>query len=268
MIFRIITHRLWLISLAIVMACSSKDVPSGFDCTKSSLALTSTLANPTSCATANGSITPNPTGGEGPYQFALDAGAYASVTAFNNLGAGSYVLKVKDKNGCEKTQNVTLTTPGSSVVISSVTPTNSSCGTSTGSIAISATGTGSLTYSLNSGAAVSTSTFSNLAAGTYSVKVTDGAGCSTSQGSIKILNGTKYSTQIKTILETNCTGSNCHSTGGSAPFAISNFSAVQSRAADIKSRTASGNMPKGGPKLPQSQIDLIACWVDDGALDN
>jgi hypothetical protein len=265
---KINSNHLLLFALALMMGCSSKDVPSGFDCTKSTLALTSTLANPTSCTTANGSITPNPTGGEGPYQFALDAGAYASVTAFNNLGAGSYVLKVKDKNGCEKTQNVTLTTPGSSVVISSVTPTNTSCGTSTGSIAISATGTGSLMYQLNSGTAVANATFSNLAAGTYSIKVTDGAGCSTSQGSIKVLTGTLYSTQIKPIFEANCTGSNCHSVGGSAPFAISNFSAVQSRAADIKGRTASGNMPKGGPKLSQSQLDLIACWVDDGALDN
>ncbi|MBI3218398.1 MAG: hypothetical protein HYZ44_02695 [Bacteroidetes bacterium] len=266
--FRITSNHLLLISFTLFVACSSKDVPSGFDCSKSTLALTSTLSNPTTCATANGSITPNPSGGDGPYQFALDAGAYASATAFNNLGAGSYVLKVKDKNGCEKTQNVTLTTPGSSVVISSVTPTNSSCGTSTGSIAINATGTGNLTYQLNSGTAVANSTFSNLAAGTYSIKVIDGAGCSASQGSIKVLTGTKYSTQIKTILETNCTGSSCHSNGGAAPYSVFSFSAVQSRAADIKARTASGNMPKGGTKLPQAQLDLIACWVDDGALDN
>ncbi|MCE2997285.1 MAG: hypothetical protein ACK5RG_14850 [Cyclobacteriaceae bacterium] len=263
---KINSNHLLLFALALMMGCSSKDVPSGFDCTKSTLALTSTLANPTSCTTANGSITPNPTGGEGPYQFALDAGAYASVTAFNNLGAGSYVLKVKDKNGCEKTQNVTLTTPGSSVVISSATPTNTSCGTSTGSIAISATGTGSLTYSLNSGAAVSSSTFSNLAAGTYSIKVTDGAGCSTSQGSIRILNGTSYASSVQSIIQTNCAISGCH-VSGTGRQNFSNKATVIANASTIKSRTGAGSMPPTG-KLPQAQIDLIACWVDDGALDN
>jgi hypothetical protein len=27
-------------------------------------------------------------------------------------------------------------------------------------------------------------------------------------------------------------------------------------------------MPKNAAKLPQAQLDAIACWVDDGALDN
>jgi hypothetical protein len=263
---RIIPSCLALISLSLFMGCSSKDVPSAFDCTKSTLALTSTLGNPTSCATPNGSITPNPTGGDGPYQFALDAGAYASVTSFASLGAGNYVLKVKDKNGCEKTQNVTLTTPGSSVVISSVTPASSGCGTSSGSIAINATGTGTLSYQLNAGTPVANATFSNLAAGTYTIKVIDGAGCSTSQGGIKVLNGTSYASNVQSIIQSNCAISGCH-VSGTGRQNFSNKATVIANASTIKSRTAAGSMPPAG-KLPQAQLNLIACWVDDGALDN
>jgi hypothetical protein len=30
----------------------------------------------------------------------------------------------------------------------------------------------------------------------------------------------------------------------------------------------SGEMPKRAPKLPPSEIETIATWVDEGALDN
>lgn len=265
--FRISTNHFLLLAVALMMSCSSKDANPVFDCSKSTLALLAPTKVDATCASL-GSITVNPTGGDAPYQFAIGTGAYASTATFPNLGAGDYTVKVKDKSGCEKSQTVTLIALGSTVSITSTTPVNSSCKTSTGSIAVVAAGSGALTYQLDTNTPVSTSTFSNLAAGTYTVRVTDAAGCSTQTAPIQILNGTKYSTDVKAILEANCAGSSCHSSGGAGGYSVFDFAQVKARAAAIKSRTASGNMPQGGPKLPQPQLDLIACWVDDGALNN
>jgi hypothetical protein len=64
-----------------------------------------------------------------------------------------------------------------------------------------------------------------------------------------------------------CAISGCHDGSVSSLPNFSNLSVIQANASMIKSRTQSGNMPKTG-SLTQNQIDLIACWVDDGALDN
>ena len=52
------------------------------------------------------------------------------------------------------------------------------------------------------------------------------------------------------------------------PLHFTVFSNIQSSASQIKSLTQSGAMPKNGSKLSQTQLDAIACWVDDGALNN
>ncbi|NOS93007.1 MAG: hypothetical protein HOP30_13880 [Cyclobacteriaceae bacterium] len=263
--FRITTNQLWVFLLALLMACSSKDTPQssqGFDCTKSTLLLqAATTTNPTTCSGSDGSITPNATGGETPYQYAIGGGAYSSVLGFTGLSAGKYTIKVKDKNGCEKTQEVTLASPNSTVAITSIDKTISGCGTSTGSITVNATGTG-LTYRKNTEAFVSTSTFSNLAPGSYQVTVKDASNCTTTQ-TVQVLSSIKFS-DVQAIVNTNCAVSGCHVSGGTAPFALTTESAIKSRATSIKSATQSKSMPKGG-SLSQSDINAIACWVDDGA---
>lgn len=77
-----------------------------------------------------------------------------------------------------------------------------------------------------------------------------------------------FQNDIKPIIETNCliNNSSCHGMNPSLPnWAV--FSEVQSRAATIKAKTQDRSMPKIG-SLTQIQIDLIACWVDNGAKDN
>ncbi len=60
--------------------------------------------------------------------------------------------------------------------------------------------------------------------------------------------------------------SDCHGMNSSIPnWEI--FSEVQSNAALIKTKTRDRSMPKIG-SLTQSQIDLITCWVDQGAKNN
>ncbi len=65
------------------------------------------------CAPSNdGAISANnPTGGQSPYQFALNDGAFQASKAFENLAPGDYFLKIKDSNGCLDSLSTTLAPP-------------------------------------------------------------------------------------------------------------------------------------------------------------
>jgi hypothetical protein len=257
---------LWT-SLFFYMSCSSGDEPGPVDCTTSDLTLSFTSSDPTACGTTNGSIAATATGGDGPYQFALDAKAYEALSNFTGLDAGIYQLKLKDKNGCERTTSVTLKSFGSTLA-ATISLTNSGCKTINGSLSVNATGgTEPYSYSINNGTALSTGSFNTLTAGSYTVKVTDNTGCSVTQ-TVKVLSGVSFNGEIKSIIDTNCAVSGCHVSGGAAPISFTSIANIQSKASQIKSLTQSGTMPKNGTKLPQAELDLIACWVDDGALNN
>jgi hypothetical protein len=73
---------------------------------------------------------------------------------------------------------------------------------------------------------------------------------------------------IKPLIEMNCliNNSECHGMNPSIPnWAI--FSEVQAKADLIKTRTRNRSMPAIG-SLTQAEIDLITCWVNDGAPNN
>lgn len=75
-----------------------------------------------------------------------------------------------------------------------------------------------------------------------------------------------YVADIKPIIETKCLLSGCHGSSPSLPdWGV--LSEVQAQAQDIKRRTRDRSMPATG-SLTQEQIDLITCWVDDGAPNN
>lgn len=254
-------------SFSIFMNCSSGDEPGPVDCSASTLAVTLTSSTPTSCGTNDGSITAAATGGDAPYLFALDAQAYAASSNFTGLSAGTYQVKVQDSNGCERTGSVTLK-PFGSTLAATVSITDSGCKTTKGALTVNATGgIGPYSYKINNGTASGNNVFSTLAAGSYSVQVTDNTGCSITQ-TAKVLNGVSFTGEIKAIIDTNCAVSGCHISGGGAPSSFTVFSNIQSSASQIKSLTQSGAMPKNASKLSQTQLDAIACWVDDGALNN
>lgn len=254
-------------SFFLCLSCSSSEDPGPVDCTTSDFALTFTATDPTSCSANNGTITASVTGGEGPYQYALGANAFSSNANFTSLGAGTYLLKSKDKNGCERSSNITLDAVGSTLAMTLIVSANSGCKTSNGSITINASGgTEPYTYKVNDGPVSSENIISSLAAGNYSVKVTDNAGCSITQ-SVKVLSGIKLSVEIKTIIDASCAVTGCHVSGGPA-VSFTTLANVISNASLIKSMTQNGTMPKGGAKLPQEQLNAIACWVDDGAPNN
>jgi len=85
-----------------------------------------------------------------------------------------------------------------------------------------------------------------------------------------------FSADIIPIFTANCIG--CHTSGGQAPdltSANAYNSIISMNLVDTSNPTASilyvkvntGAMPPGG-KLPQSQIDLILKWIQQGAKNN
>ena len=147
----------------------------------------------------DGAIRTTVTGGTAPYMAytLLQTGATDANNdgIFENLGQGSYTVKVKDSNGCEATSNVQVLTQPDQVSITSVKVLtdangfNVSCkDASDGEITVSFSGGNSnADYTAILTKAGSTTpvnlngrnniTFSNLSAGTYTVTVQDSKGC-------------------------------------------------------------------------------------------
>lgn len=262
--------------LAIVLTyagCASNDEPKPVDCNTTDLAITLTSQNnPASCNTNNGSIVVSATGGAAPYQFKINSGTFGTISTFNNLGGGSFNITVRDANNCEKILSaITLSTPTSPVAGASTIVAHTDCLSPNGSITVNVSGgTPPYEYKLGTGAFGSSNVFSQLKSGNYTITVQDDADCSITVNGVVANNTTvSFQTQINTILDTNCATAGCHNGANGASRNWTIFSNVQTNASNIKSRTGARTMPPAGsPQLTQSQIDLIACWVDAGAQNN
>ena len=106
--------------------------------------------------------------------------------------------------------------------------------------------------------------FSGLNHGEYAVSVADINGC-VIVVTTKVFSGVSFSRSISPIINSSCAVSGCHAGSQFPDFRV--FENIQNNAIEIKKRTQSGSMPKIGT-ITQNEKDLIACWVDDGALNN
>jgi len=258
----------------IYSGCSSNDEPQPVDCTTTDLAIALGIkTNPVGCGTNDGSISVTASGGLAPYQFKLNGGALGSANTFSALGSGIFSIVVKDKNGCERElSGVTLTAPSAPAAGTPLLVSQTNCSSPNGSITVSASGGATpYEYKLGDGSFGSLATFSNLKAGNYTVTIKDASNCTiTINGTVASATTVSYATDIFPILQTSCIKSGCHNGDNGADKNWSVFSNVQSSAQNIKTRTGNKSMPAdiAPTGLPQAQIDLIACWVDSGALNN
>jgi len=78
--------------------------------------------------------------------------------------------------------------------------------------------------------------------------------------------GISWANQIKPIVDVSCAKSGCH-VNGTGRIDLTKFDVVKANAAQIKTRVVNKSMPFDGT-LTADQIELIACWVDDGAFNN
>ena len=132
---------------------------------------------------SDGQITVSGSGGVGTRQYSIDNGiTFLSATVFNNLSAGTYLVKVRDENGCisDASGPIVLADPPGIEAIETVSDYNGrsiSCqGASDGSITLNVSG-GSGMYSYSWSTGETSKDLSNLTAGTYTVTITDSNGC-------------------------------------------------------------------------------------------
>ena len=78
-----------------------------------------------------------------------------------------------------------------------------------------------------------------------------------------------FNAVILPMVQSNCTG--CHGSGNGTGYTLTNYANISSHAdAVLGSMRGSGYqlMPQGGPALPDSVIQKVACWINQGKLNN
>jgi gliding motility-associated-like protein len=164
------------------------------------------------CASNTGTVTFGATtGGTGILTYSFNGSAFTGTTTYTNVAPGTYTAIVKDGNGCQFSTTVTVgTVAGPTAVV--LTPGNSTCGNSNGTITVGAVtgGTSPYTYSLDGGAFTGTTSYTGLAAGSHTITVKDNNGC-TFVGTTTITN-----TPGPTAFAVSSTNSTCGNPNGTA----------------------------------------------------
>ena len=142
------------------------------------------------CSSLNGSINVNVSSTNGlVYTYTLidslgNSTIYSTTSishSFNGLSGGTYTVTVENPSGCFYSQEVHLFTDNKFTVSSSTTGTT--CGSSNGSVTLTASTSGIYTYELSGGyppiinTSLTSVTFNNLASGIYTATTTDNTGC-------------------------------------------------------------------------------------------
>ncbi len=252
-----------------IMGCEYERVVSDENCGGKELNLIVESVEDTNCGENTGVINVAVQGGEGEYEFKLNDMDFVSSSSFNALAAGNYVIVAKEiETSCETAPKEVTIGNANGIQLVLENKNNSNCGENTGVISVSQqNGAPPIEYSLNDGEFQDLSEFTGLASGNYNVIGRDANGCESEISGIEILTGISFANDIKPIIASNCAVSGCHNGTQSPNFTIDNN--IIENASRIKTRTGSGSMPpQGRSDLTNDEIQAIACWVDDGALDN
>ncbi len=143
----------------------------------STLTATASVTN-AACGTTTGSAIISASGGNPPYTYSLDGGAFSTASGFPNLLIGAHTVTVKDAPGC--TFDVSVTISGTPTPVApTATATQPNCATATGMITVNTPAPASgITYSINGTDYINTSgIFSGLPPGTYDVTYKNSSGC-------------------------------------------------------------------------------------------
>lgn len=250
-----------------IAACSENDLPEKFDCTTSSLTLSvEAVQEASACDAADGSLTVVAGGGAEPYAYSL-GGLTQAEAMFTGLSAGIYTVTVTDANQCAvSVTNVSVPAVGFTVTTELIPDT--SCLDGTGGVTIDvADGTPPYQYRLADGPYGTSNAFVGLRRGAHTLSVRDDSGCEVElqvtvpQG----ITGVSWKNDVLPIVKASCALNGCHD--GLVRPDLSRYDKAKFYAEKMKELTQDGSMPFEG-SISQDEIDLIACWVDDGAPDN
>lgn len=155
------------------------------------LTATTALGAALSCGTGNApqaaTITVTaPSGGNGPYEYSYNGGAYTANTSYTTSASGDVTISMRDGNNCIVALTNVVVNTLNPPVISGIGASIITCktGETTSTATITTTGgTGTPVYTIVSGPTINITgagngVFTGLTAGTYVFKVTDSNGCS------------------------------------------------------------------------------------------
>lgn len=261
--------KMWFVGLLattlVFTRCSNNIEVPQIDCSLSDLSISIVSQVSSNCSTP-GSMTVSATGGTEPYLFSADGVNFQSSPVLEELSAGNYSLVVKDTDGCSASISATLEGESGSIALS-VAADNAACGSETGSIEIEATGgVEPYSYRLDGGTGQASGAFEGLSIGSKTITVQDSDGCEVTR-QVQITTGVSLSGDVMPIINSNCAVTGCHN--GSRFPDLSTTTGVISSSSRVLARIQAGTMPPASrADLSQEAIDLIACWVNDGAPDN
>jgi hypothetical protein len=258
----------------IVLLTSYCSTSSEVDLCDSGPALSVVAKEEPTTGSSNGSIEVKATGGVSPYIFSINDGGFQADSTFNDLGAGNYIITVRDALNCLHSLSVSLAAvdPCSKGLILKLENVRMSVGEqNNGQVVLMAVaGLPPYQYQMEAMPFQSANTFSSLMPGTYSFAVRDAVGCVVSQSvEIRQVPLVLFSTQVKPIIDTNCQVSGCHGDRSDLPSWNSHGS-IAARAADIRHAVVGKSMPpeSSGKTLSGEQIEILKNWVDQGSPDN
>ncbi len=162
--------------------------------------LTNVLCNGNTTGAINVSVA-----GGAAYTFSIDSGAtFQPAGTYPNLGAGRYVVSVKDAGGCRKDTIINVTQPNA--IIPTPTVENANC-FSQGKVTITVNGgTPGYTYSIDNGVTFQGSNIFNVNGGTHNFIVRDANGCTAPLPNVFV--GVTNNLELSTIDDvTICNGS-------------------------------------------------------------
>jgi hypothetical protein len=252
-----------MLAMVLAIGCQYNSLEPEFDCSTSDLTFTATITN-TDCGLSTGKIEIIASGGEQPYFYSLNEELSQDSPVFEGLPAGEYSIKVSDSFDCSS-ESMALVSNKNGLSVSA-TSINSDCLTANGMIVIIASsGVEPYQYQLGSESPQSTASFV-VGPGIHDITITDAIGCSFVM-SKQVNSNVSFASDVQPIIANSCSVFGCHDGSNSSLPNFNNISQLEANASMVKSRTQSGNMPRGS-SLTQNQIDLIACWVDDGAKND
>ncbi len=166
-----------------------------------SLILANETVTDATCGANDGGATLNPSGGTPTYTYLWDFGATSATV--NGLSAGTYMVDITDNNSCTQTFPIAISNVNGPSINTSQN--NATCnGVCDGDASVSVTsGTPNYSYLWTPGNQTTTS-ITGLCAGNYTVEVTDGLGCITTE--VVTITDNSLITATVTTIDATCNG--------------------------------------------------------------
>lgn len=260
----------WIVFLFLATACAYNDIPRKKDCSKTTFKIGSIkITDESSCLIKNGQAEVLATGGSEPYFYSTNNLPEQRSNIFEQLSAGSYAMTVRDVDGCLDTTTFKVANFASKLSAVAFTTMDNLCFGGNGSVKIRPlNGVQPYKFSMQNQLSTTDSIFLNLNHGQYTLSVLDALQCEyrLSVTIPKGNTGVSWLSSVKSIISSACSKSGCH-VSGTNRVDLTKFENVKLYSGEIRARVISRSMPFDS-RLPDDQIQLLVCWVEDGAMEN